>query len=132
MKRYVFDSFALLAYAENESGSATVSTILKDALAGKAVIFLSVINWGEMYYIAYREGGQDTAEMYHTNFEQYPIKIVDTDKELTLLAATLKATNKISYADAFAAALTKLKNAELVTGDPEFKQLEDEINIVWI
>ncbi|MFH1212928.1 MAG: type II toxin-antitoxin system VapC family toxin [Candidatus Neomarinimicrobiota bacterium] len=132
MKRYVFDSFALLAYAENESGSATVSTILKDALAGKAVIFLSVINWGEMYYIAYREGGQDTAETYRTNFEQYPIKIVDTDKELTLLAATLKATNKISYADAFAAALTKLKNAELVTGDPEFKQLEDEINIVWI
>jgi len=132
MKHYVFDSFALLAYAENESGSATVSAILKEALAGKAVIFLSVINWGEMYHIAYREGGRDTAESYRNNFDKYPIKLIDADQELTMLAATLKATDKISYADAFAAALTKIKYAELVTGDPEFKLLEDKINIVWI
>jgi ribonuclease VapC len=132
MKRYVFDSYALLAYAENESGSATVSAILKEALAGKALIFLSVINWGEMYYIAYREGGRQTAETYRTNFEQYPIKLVEAGLEHTQMAATLKATHKISYADAFAATLAKLKNAELVTGDPEFKQLENDIHLIWI
>jgi predicted nucleic acid-binding protein len=38
----------------------------------------------------------------------------------------------MSYADAFAAALAKIKNAELVTGDPEFKALEKEIKINWL
>lgn len=132
MNRYVFDSFALLAYAENEPGSATVSAILKEALAGKSEIFLSVINWGEMYYIAYREGGQNVAETYRLNFEKFPIQVVNPDQEVTMLAAILKATNKVSYADAFAAALAKLKKASLVTGDPEFKQLKDDINILWI
>lgn len=38
----------------------------------------------------------------------------------------------MSLADAFAAALAKEKKAELVTGDPEFKALEDEIRINWL
>lgn len=32
----------------------------------------------------------------------------------------------------FAAALAKSRKAELVTGDPEFKQVEDEIKIGWL
>jgi predicted nucleic acid-binding protein len=38
----------------------------------------------------------------------------------------------MSYADCFAAALAKLRKAELVTGDEEFKQVEGEIKIRWI
>lgn len=37
-----------------------------------------------------------------------------------------------SLADAFAAALAKGMNAELVTGDPEFKPLEKELRIHWL
>jgi hypothetical protein len=44
-------------------------------------------------------------------------------------AAILKATKKLSYAEAFAAALARISNAELVTGDREFKEVEDEIKI---
>ena len=36
----------------------------------------------------------------------------------------------MSYADCFAAALAKVKNSELVTGDPEFKKVE--IKIHWL
>jgi PIN domain nuclease of toxin-antitoxin system len=39
MNRYVFDCYALLAYAENEPGSVTVSAILKEAPDGKSEIF---------------------------------------------------------------------------------------------
>jgi hypothetical protein len=35
-------------------------------------------------------------------------------------------------ADCFAAALAKIRKVELVTGDPEFKELEKEIKIVWL
>jgi hypothetical protein len=39
----------------------------------------------------------------------------------------------MSYADCFAAALAKIKNAELVTGDPEFKAVEHELKKVrWL
>jgi ribonuclease VapC len=132
MKRYVLDSYSLLAYAENEKGADEVGDILKKALDDKAELFLCVINWGEMYYIALREGGKERAELYKYTFGRYPITIVEANKELTLQAADYKAFYKISYADAFAAALAKIKRAILVTGDNELKVLENEIKINWI
>jgi len=63
------------------------------------------------------------------------IEIVGVDNEnldLARQAAIYRATRKLSYADAFAAALAKIRNAELVTGDYEFKQVEDEIKIDWL
>jgi len=132
MKRYVLDSYSLLAYAENEKGSDEVENILVKALNDEVELFLSVINWGEMYYIALREGGNQRAELYKNIFARYPINIVEANKELTLFAAKFKAFNKISYADAFAAGLTKMKKAILVTGDKEFKSLQKEIDILWL
>jgi predicted nucleic acid-binding protein len=38
----------------------------------------------------------------------------------------------MSYADCFAAALSKQKGAELITGDPEFKAVEKDIKIHWL
>ena len=63
-----------------------------------------------------------------------PIEIVGMSDDLTLTrqAAIYKATHKMAYADCFAAALAKLKNAELLTGDPKFKPLEKEIKINWL
>lgn len=60
------------------------------------------------------------------------IKFVDPDWSLTKIAAGYKVKGNISYADCFAAALAKQKNAALLTGDPEFKPLEKEVDIVWL
>lgn len=132
MKRYVMDSFALIAYCEGEKGGKEVADILKKALDHEAEVALCVVNWGEMYYIALREAGEAAAEIYRATLEKYPIDIVDADQDLTLQAARFKAAHKMSYADAYAAALAKLKKAELVTGDPDFKPLEKEVKIHWI
>jgi hypothetical protein len=37
----------------------------------------------------------------------------------------------LSYADCYTAALGKLRNAEIITGDPEFQNLKGEITTVW-
>ncbi len=132
MKRYVLDSFALLAYCEGESGARTVADIFKNALDGQAEIHLCVVNWGEMYYIALREGSEERGELYLSTVAKYPIIFVEANKEPTWQAARYKAFHKMSYADAFAAALAKLRKAELVTGDPEFKPLAAEIKIRWL
>lgn len=132
MKRYVLDTHALIAYSEGEEGGHAVAGILKKALDGVAEIFLCRVNWGEMYYISLREGGEARAELYRTTIAKYPVRIIEIDEELTLQAARYKASHKMSFADAFAAALAKQKKAELVSGDKDFKQLDSEIKILWI
>lgn len=132
MKKYVLDSYALIAYSRGEKGAEAVAGIIDDGLNDKAELYLSVINWGEIYYITLRNFDLKRAELFKDIVARYPIAIVEANKELTLKAAYYKAYNKISYADAFAAALAKMKKAVLVTGDKEFKVLESEIKIKWI
>ena len=56
---------------------------------------------------------------------QFPITIVEADLQLTFEAAAIKATRKLSYADAHAAALALHMNATVITGDKEFENLKD-------
>jgi len=132
MKRYVLDSFALLAYCENEAGADKVAEILKKTLRREVETYLCIINFGEMYYIALRECGEHTAELYRSTIELYPIYFINADLLLTLEAAKLKAKHKMSYADAFAVALAKTKKAYLVTGDPELKVFEKDTKLFWL
>ncbi len=61
MKRYVLDSFALIAFFEDEPGADKVAGILRDINGKKSHGFMSVINWGEIYYNTMREGGIEEA-----------------------------------------------------------------------
>ena len=132
MKDFILDSYALLSYCEGEPGARDVAGFLKKALSKRVRLYLSVVNWGKMYYIAQREGGIERAELYRSTIAKYPVKILIADLDQTLQAALFKGTFKISYADAYAAALAKLRKATLITGDKEFSPLEKEIRIHWI
>jgi len=132
VKKYVMDSFAMIAFFEDEPGAEKVALILKSLMARKAKAYMSVINWGEIYYNTLREQGAETAEKVIEQLKQYPIEIVDVDQKLTYEAAKLKGSYKIAYADCFAAALSYRLNAVVVTGDPEFKKLGDKYSIQWL
>ena len=132
MTKYILDSFAMLAYFEDEPGADKVNGILSAVIGRKAKGFMSVINWGEMYYNTMREQGIEEAERVLTQFDKYPIQLIEADRRLTYEAAKLKAKYKITYADCFAAALASSLKALLVTGDPEFKKLAHKLSIEWI
>jgi len=132
MKKFVMDSFAMIAYFENEPGAEKVAEILGLLMDQKAKGFMSIINWGEIYYCTMRIQGIEGAENVLTQFDKYPIQLMEADRELTYEAAKFKAKYKIAYADCFAAALSLKLNAPVVTGDPEFKKLKDQISIQWI
>jgi predicted nucleic acid-binding protein len=132
MAAKVLDSWALLAFFKGEGAAEDVETLIHKAAAEKARLLLCVVNWGEVYYGMWRAGGQAAADDVAADLSRMPIEIVDADQTLAKQAAIYKATNKMSYADAFAAALAKIKSAELVTGDPEFKPLKKEIKINWL
>ncbi len=132
MKRYVLDSYAMIAFFEDEPGAQAVASLLREFLANRAKGYMSVVNWGEMYYSVMREQGLVEAETILSQFEKYPIELVDADQALTREAAKLKGSYRIAYADCFAAALSMKLKAILVTGDPEFRQLEKKVSIQWI
>lgn len=132
MKTYVLDSYALLAYLEGEPSGKQVTSLFEDAIDNKIGLLMSVINWGEIYYITLREGGNERAELYLETVKDLPLEVIEADRDITLEAAKFKANNKMSYADAFAAALAIQNNATLVTGDNEFKPLEKKIRILWL
>jgi ribonuclease VapC len=129
---YVLDSYALLAHFEDEAGGEKVRDILKEARDGKTKLFLSVINFGEIYYSTYRERGIEKAQEIKLIIEQLPIMIIDADKPITMQAAKLKALYPVAYADSFAAALSIMKKCKVVTGDPEFKKMAKDVKAEWI
>ena len=128
----VLDSYSLIAYFEGEAGKDTVIEVFRSARDSGKDLFLSVVNWGEVFYIALREEGRERADEVAHLMSTLPIQVVPADLELAKQAAEFKATKKMSYADCFAAALAKLRKAELVTGDKEFKQVEGEVKVAWI
>ena len=132
MRRYVLDSYALIAYFEDEPGADRVAQILRQLAQGKARGFISVVNWGEVYYNTLREEGVAEAEKVILQLDKFPIRIVEVDRTLAYEAAKLKGKYRIAYADCFAAALSSKLNASLVTGDSEFKKLRERISIEWI
>ncbi len=75
------------------------------------------------------------ADSAYSKIKHFPINIIDQiNEELLITAATLKTNYPISYADSFAAALSKIKKSTLLSGDHEFKKLEDQkiIKIEWL
>ncbi len=132
MKPVVLDSYALIAYLNREKGFSIVSEIFGKCVDADEFAIMCVVNIGEVYYHALRVGGEKKAKFALEIIKALPIEIVEANINLTLHAASYKAFNKMSYADAFAAALAKLKKASLITGDSEFKALEKEIKIIWV
>ena len=130
----VLDSWALIAFFEDEPAADDVEKLLHQASEGKHKLLLSVVNWGEIFYSTMRAVSRQAAEEKAGEIAALPIEIVGLGDDLTLTrqAAIYKASRKMSYADCFAAALAKSRNAELVTGDPEFNAVEKEIKIGWL
>lgn len=129
---YVLDSYALLAFFNNEKGVEIVMELLLGASKNKLVLYLLNINLGEILYIVERELDINSAQLALTRIKEMPIQVLYTDLEITLKAAHIKANYPVSYADAFAAALAILKGSVLVTGDKDFSKLDHLIKLLWL
>ncbi len=129
---YILDSFALLAYLGGEAGEGRVKEILRETSHGNNRTLMSLINLGEVVYITERERGLAKAQEVLAIIEQLPIEILSVDRQVVLGAAHFKANYPVAYADAFAITAAQANNGVLVTGDPEFETVKDDIRIEWI
>ena len=128
----VLDSFALIAYFRDEPGAEIVEQLLVAAERKDNRLHMTDVNYAEVKYSIIKKDGAEAWAEAAKILHGLPIDFHPTNRVLADLAAEYKAAHKMSLADAFAAALAKSKNAELITGDPEFKSVEREIKINWL
>src|SRR5437588_9459320 len=131
-KAIVLDSCAVIAYLEDEPAAERVADIISDAHEQGIPLFMTVVNAGEVWYIVAREASASDAEASIKQLRDLGIEFVDADWDLAKDAGQFKSKNKMSFADCFAAALAKQRKAHLATGDREFRQIENEINVTWL
>ena len=134
MASKVLDSWALMAFLQDAPAAAEVERLMLQPADEKHKLLLCAVNWGEIYYSVARAEGEAVAEQKAADLATLAIDLVPVGDDLKLVreAAKLKATKRMAYADCFAAALAKTRNAELVTGDPEFKEVEGDLKVSWL
>ncbi len=128
----ILDTFALIAFFEDEPGADFVRELLLEAESKNIKLAMTVVNLGEVWYSISRTVSPEQADATVQEIRGMSIEIIDADWKLTHQAAIYKARGGISYADCYAAALAKLRKAEVITGGPEFQKLKDEVTTAWI
>ncbi len=93
---------------------------------------MSAINVGEVFYIAERCFGSGTGRAISQDILQLPIEIREPNVAQILTAAQIKAQYPLSYADAFVVALAREIKGIIVTGDSEFRHVENITKILWL
>jgi ribonuclease VapC len=128
----VLDSWAVITFLEGEPGANAVEKIILESLHQSTQLMMTTVNLGEVWYNLARQYSSEDADQAVAQVRSLGIAIIAADWNLTYQAAKFKVRGGISLADCYAAALALTEGAELVTGDPEFKQVEGEVKIEWI
>jgi len=132
LENVVLDSYAVLAFLFKEGGHEIVLCLFEKAVEADKKLLIASPNWAEVRYMVERKVGAARWAEVRARLLGLPINIMEADQELAETAGEIKAFHKMSLAGCFAAALARLKKAEIYTGDPEFKAIEAEQKIVWL
>jgi ribonuclease VapC len=108
-----------------------VASLLSEAEEGRARLLMSAINVGEVYYFLRKHHTEALADSWRESSRTLPVTIETPSADDIWSAASLKARYPIAYADAFAAALAQKYNCPLVTGDPDFRRV-DQLELDWV
>jgi PIN domain nuclease of toxin-antitoxin system len=132
--RVVLDAHAVLAFLGQEPGWTEVEEALR---AGEP--WMTLVNLGEVAYVLERTSGQGAADEVWANLRAerrpggVPIRWLEVDDDLVRRAAAIKARGGISYPDAFAAGAASTLGCPVLTGDPEFRVVEElGISVRWL
>jgi predicted nucleic acid-binding protein len=109
-----------------------VRSLLLETESGTLNLAMCVVNLGELRYIIARTDSPAQTTALVEEIQGLSIEIVDANWKLTCQSAIFKSKGGFSYADCYTAALGLLRQAEVITGDPEFLKLREEITLSWV
>jgi len=123
MKTYVLDASALYRFLTGGPGADVVSGLFRNGRDAEQPLWMSIVNWGEVYYTVARAQGFTEAGKVMERAKMLPLAILDADESVTTQAARLKAGHGLPFSDCFAAA-TAANGHVLVTSDvKDFKKI---------
>ncbi len=121
MVTYALDSSAVLRFLENEAGAHRIEALLQSQFAGKNLIVVSALHWGEVAGYAYKTRGQTAVSPVLQRLIAMGVEIVPVTADQAVAAAQIKLDYKIPYVDAFGAVLGSAPNHVFVTADFDLK-----------
>jgi len=132
-RKRLLDSFAMIAYLNKEKGFENVRGVMAEAQKSRDSVLMNEVNVGEVYYILFRKRGPEKADYFiETILASLPILTVSNGFADVINAAKIKAEHPLSFADCFAVDTARKYNAVIMTGDPEFKRVEQLVEIEWL
>ncbi len=117
LRTYFWDTYALYGAID---GRLSYSNYKKDV-----VIMTTKMNLMELHYILLSKFGKEIADHYYSCFSEFAI---DIDDELIKKANGFRLAfknRKFSYIDCLGYIMAKLRGAKFLTGDSQFKDLEN-------
>ena len=131
-RKYCLDAFAVKAFLASEPGGEKVKDLLYAAQKEKVKIYIHTINLLEIYYTTLQDVNKSVADEVLVRIKDMPVEVVPFKVEDIPMIGKIKADHKVSLADAFCIAAAIEKNAAILTGDPEFKEVERQVKIIWL
>lgn len=123
-RRYVLDANAVSGFLEDrETIAGRMERLFDEAIRQERPLLMSAVNWGEVFYVAWRRHGEAMTRQAEARLRELPIVVIAADRERATRAGALKQKHGLGYADAFAAELAIERDAWLVTADPEFAKV---------
>jgi predicted nucleic acid-binding protein len=125
MPNYVLDTSAILTVLNAEDGTEIVLRILEEAKKkpSQAIVYLPFMALMELEYLLLRSLSQGEVERILTMIEGWKVFIEESSPEWRREAARIKATQRLSVADSWIAALAILRTAKLIHKDPEYESI---------
>jgi predicted nucleic acid-binding protein len=131
-RAYVLDANAVLNLMDDSRGAERMEQLLQQAVRANIPLLMSVVNWGEVFYLLWQRLGEEKARQTMADLSRLQLDLVPVDLFQVLKASEIKAVHKIPYVDCFAAALAETRQAVLVTSDRDFEKLGRRVEILWL
>jgi ribonuclease VapC len=127
----VIDSWAMVAWIQDEAGGSALEALLLKADAGKLQLFMSWYNVAETFYTVAKRKSFTIAEEFLMRLPSLPIHLALPDEEEIMAAARVKASHAVALGDAFAIALAQSEGASVITGDQEIRRCK-LVPVDWV
>ena len=129
-RRCVLGANGLIGVVEDrEVAAGKIERLVDEALRQGSPLLMSAVNWGEVFYTAWRRHGEAVARQTERRLQELPIAVIGVDRDRASRAGALKQRHNLGYADAFAAELAIERGAWLVTADPEFSRVGQVLSV---
>jgi len=133
MTAYVLDSSAVIRYVDSEPGADRVNALLKACVAGRAEVYVSAVQWGEIAGNLRKRLGPSEEMRILSALLPSEAEIIPVTAERAVRAAGIRVERDVPYADAIALEVAmSFQDSVLVTTDYGFKKVADLTRIEFL